>query len=186
MCYPKSKIIRDCIWNDNNDQLTQDNHVKCKFNATYHVVRPFDKNVYANVYCVLCNNENWIKDCKFESESVKALSDLVFLLLDLIEDTVIYNKKVMVTKISFCNLIKHETSKYTENFDEITLTASNKNLDSGEYIKVVGQNVEVRVRISQEDLYLPLSVASRTEYHDWLCLALALNCVCLSVWLYCV
>ena len=90
MCYPKSKIIRDCISNDKSDQLTQDNYTKCnKFNATYHVVRPFDEKVYAKVYCALCNNENWIKlkDCKFESESVKAPSDSVFLFLDSVEDT---------------------------------------------------------------------------------------------------
>jgi len=65
---------------------------------------------------------------------------------------VIYNKKVMVTKMSFCNLIKRETSEYTKYFDEITLTESNKKLVSGEFIKAEGQNVEVRVRICLGDL----------------------------------
>jgi len=49
----------------------------------------------------------------------------------------------MVTKMSYCNLIELETPEYTEYFDEIALTAFNKKLVSGEYIKVVGQNGEV-------------------------------------------
>jgi len=90
------------------------------------------------------------------------------------KDMISNSKKVMITKMSFCILIELETPEYTEYFDEITLTESNKKLVTGEYIKVVGQNGEVRVRICLEDLYPPQSVASRSENHDYLRLALAM------------
>ena len=68
---------------------------------------------------------------------------------------------VMITKMYFCNLIELETFEYTEYMGEITVKTSNKSLGTGEYLKVVGKDGDIRLRICLEDQYPPVNMASK-------------------------
>jgi len=68
---------------------------------------------------------------------------------------------VVITKMYFCNLIELETSEYTDYLNEITVTATNKTLATGEYVKVLGKDGDTRVRICLEDMYPPENMAFR-------------------------
>jgi len=61
--------------------------------------------------------------------------------------------RIMITKMSFCNLIELGDNEFTESREQITLNASNKTLAPGEFLRVVGIDGEIRTRICLEDLY---------------------------------
>ena len=81
---------------------------------------------------------------------------------------------VMITKMYFCNLVELETFEYTEYLGEITVKTSNKSLGTGEYLKVLGKDGDIRLRICLEDLYPPLNTASKRHVP---CLGIFVLCV---------
>jgi len=56
-------------------------------------------------------------------------------------------------KCLICNLIELSDNEFTEIRQQITLSASNKTLAPGEFLRVVGIDGEIRTRICLEDLY---------------------------------
>jgi len=61
--------------------------------------------------------------------------------------------RIMITKMSFCNLIELGDNEFTESRQQITLNASNKTLAPGEFLRVVGIDGEIKPRICLKDLY---------------------------------
>ena len=82
----------------------------------------------------------------------------------------------MITKMYFCNLIELETLEYTDNLNEITVTATNKTLATGEYVRVLGKDGDTRVRICLEDMYPSENMAFRRHQR---CIVLFVVCVTL-------
>jgi len=89
---------------------------------------------------------------------------------------------VVITKMYFCNLIELETSEYTDNLNEITVTATNKTLATGEYVKVLGKDGDTRVRICLEDMYPPENMALRRHQP---CIVLFVVCVTIMSFFIC-
>ena len=60
---------------------------------------------------------------------------------------------LMITKLSFCNLVELDDSEYIDKLEQITLTATNVTLAPGEFQRALGHNGQMRPRICLEDLY---------------------------------
>jgi len=81
----------------------------------------------------------------------------------LLNDLSFNSGRIMITKMSFCNLIELGDDEFTESREQITLTASNKTLAPGEFLRVVGIDGEIKPRICLEDLYSLDNSGSETD-----------------------
>jgi len=80
---------------------------------------------------------------------------------------------LMITKLSFCNLIELEDFEYIDRVEQITLTATNVTLAPGEFQRALGYNGQMRPRICLEDLYstatLSMQIKGHLFYKGFLC-----------------
>jgi len=87
---------------------------------------------------------------------------------------------LMITKLSFCNLIELDDSEYIDKLEQITLTATNVTLAPGEFQRALGHNGQMRPRICLEDLY---STASFSMQNACICFTLVFFAV-ICIWFF--
>jgi len=80
---------------------------------------------------------------------------------------------LMITQLSFCNLIELDDFEFIDRVDQITLTATNVTLTPGEFQRALAYNGQMRPRICLEDLYstatLSVQIKGHLFYKEFLC-----------------
>jgi len=80
---------------------------------------------------------------------------------------------LMITKLSFCNLVELDDFEYIDKLEQITLRATNVTLAPGEFQRALGYNGQMRPRICLEDLYstatLSIQIKRQLFYKGFLC-----------------
>jgi len=88
--------------------------------------------------------------------------------------TLLFAKQwLMITKLSFCNLIELDDFEFIDKLEQITLTATNVTLAPGEFERALGYNGQMRPRICLEDLYskatFSMQIKGHLFYKGYLC-----------------